>query len=84
MDGTPRSFRAKLSYRGGREDLSRPEDMLSTILLPLGNVKAVIVDQDSVGGGDDKDDDKAKAASALAATIETLRLASRLPVLQLR
>ena len=53
--------------------LSRLEDMLSTILLPVGIVKAVIVDQDSVGGGDDKDNGKAKAASELAATIETLR-----------
>ena len=58
--------------------------MPSTILLPVSNVKAVTVDPDSVGGGDDKDDGKAKAASASAATIETLRVASRLPVLQLR
>ena len=58
--------------------------MLSTILLPIGNVNAVIVDPDSGGGSDDKDDGKAKAASASAATIETLRVASRLPVLQLR
>ena len=34
-------------------------------------------------GGEDKDNGKAKAASALAAMIETLRVAPGLPVLQL-
>ena len=62
-------MRSKRDSRTLLRHLSRPEYMLSTILLPVGNVKSVIVDQASVGGGDDKDDGKAKAASALAATI---------------